>query len=80
MREDINKLRDDLLNLSASLKDVASDAVRERLATIRGRVDHITGDNRDYPDEPPNHIGMRPFFGAVLAFGAGLVIGRLLDR
>jgi hypothetical protein len=80
MKDDIDRLRSDLVNLSVSLRDVASDPVRARLVAINGQIDRIADADCDYVGEPPTYIGVRPFLGAVLAFGAGLLIGRLLDR
>src|ERR1700719_521202 len=84
VKDDLTKLRADIAQLSAALKDVTSETVRDQLASIRGRIDAAAGEARVHGrqtiDELTDHIEERPLASVLLAFGVGLLIGKLLDR
>jgi ElaB/YqjD/DUF883 family membrane-anchored ribosome-binding protein len=84
VKEDLAKLRADLANLSSSLKDVTSGAVHDQIAQIRTRIDGMTGEarqrSRETLDELAGRIEEKPLSSILIAFGVGLLIGRLLDR
>jgi ElaB/YqjD/DUF883 family membrane-anchored ribosome-binding protein len=84
VKDDLAKLRDDIANLSNALKDVTSDAVNDQIALIRTRIDGITGEAKQHGratlDELTARIEERPLASVLIAFGVGLVAGRLLDR
>ena len=84
VKDDLAKLRDDIANLSNALKDVTSDAVKrpDRADPHPHRRHH-----RRSQAARPRHAGRadranrRAAAASVLiAFGVGLVAGRLLDR
>jgi ElaB/YqjD/DUF883 family membrane-anchored ribosome-binding protein len=84
VKDDLAKLRSDISQLSATLKDLTSDTVRQQIETIRTRVDSITGEarqqGREVLDDLTDRIEEKPLASVLIAFGAGLLIGRLLDR
>jgi ElaB/YqjD/DUF883 family membrane-anchored ribosome-binding protein len=84
LKDDLVKLRDDIANLSGSLKDATSDTLRERVGAIRGRIDEITSDaraqSRRAVDELADQIEERPLSSVLIAFGVGVLLGRLFDR
>ncbi len=84
VKDDLTKLRADIATLSGALKDVTSETVHEQLETIRGRVDALSGEararGRETLDELTGRIEERPLASVLVAFGAGLLIGRLLDK
>jgi ElaB/YqjD/DUF883 family membrane-anchored ribosome-binding protein len=84
VKDDLTKLRNDIADLSAALKDVTSEAVRDQIGVIRGRIDQLTGDaklqGRQTLDTVTDHIEERPLASVLIAFGVGMLIGRLLDR
>jgi ElaB/YqjD/DUF883 family membrane-anchored ribosome-binding protein len=84
VKDDIGKLRADIANLSASLSDATSDTVREQLSSIRGRIDQAASDARDHGREVlgdlADHIEERPLTSILMAFGIGLLVGKLFDR
>jgi ElaB/YqjD/DUF883 family membrane-anchored ribosome-binding protein len=84
VKEDLAKLRADISNLSNALKDVTSDAVHDQIAMIRARIDTLTGEAKQHSrrtlDEVTDKIEERPLASVLVAFGVGLLIGRLLDR
>jgi ElaB/YqjD/DUF883 family membrane-anchored ribosome-binding protein len=84
VKDDLSKLRSDISHLSAALKDTTSAGVREQIETIRSRIDRITDEARDHGrqtlDELTDHIEERPLASMLIAFGVGVLLGRLLDR
>jgi ElaB/YqjD/DUF883 family membrane-anchored ribosome-binding protein len=84
VKDDLAKLRADIANLSNALKDVTSDAVNDQIALIRTRLDAITGEAKQHGratlDDLTDRIEERPLASVLIAFGIGLLAGRLLDR
>jgi ElaB/YqjD/DUF883 family membrane-anchored ribosome-binding protein len=84
VKDDLTKLRNDIADLSAALKDVTSEAVRDQIGVIRDRIDQLTGEakvhGRQTLDTVTDHIEERPLASVLIAFGVGMLIGRLLDR
>jgi len=84
VKEDLVKLREDIAKLSGALKDVTSETVHDRVNDLRGRIDSITGDAKQHGrqalEDLTNRIEERPLASVLVAFGVGLLFGRLLDR
>jgi ElaB/YqjD/DUF883 family membrane-anchored ribosome-binding protein len=84
IKDDLVKLREDIAKLTASFKDVTSETVRDRVGALRGRIDEIAGDaraqGRHAMDELADHIEERPLTSVLIAFGVGVLLGRLFDR
>ncbi len=84
IREDLAKLRADLASLGVTLKDATSGTVTDQIAQIRARIDDLTDEaqqrGRAKLDELTDQIEQKPLTSMLVAFGAGLLIGRLLDR
>lgn len=84
VKDDLAKLREDIAHLSATLRDTTSETVRDQISSIRGRLDGITDEALDHGrhtlDELTEHIEERPLTSILLAFGIGVLIGKLLDR
>ncbi len=84
VKDDLVKLRGDVANLSAALKDTTSETVREQIELIRDRIDRLSGEartqGRQALDDLADHIEDRPLSSVLIAFGVGILLGRLLDR
>jgi ElaB/YqjD/DUF883 family membrane-anchored ribosome-binding protein len=84
VKDDLAKLRSDIANLSAALKDLTSETVQERLDSLRGGIDRLTDDakvqSREILDDLTDHIEEKPLTSILIAFGVGILLGRLLDR
>jgi len=84
VKDDLAKLRTDIANLSAALKDLTSDTVHEQIDSLKGRIDHIAHDAKDRGrqamDDLADHIEERPVSSVLIAFGVGILLGRLFDR
>lgn len=84
VKDDLAKLRGDIANLSSALKELTTETVHERIDTLRGGIDRLTEDarvqSRQKLDELTDHIEEKPLASVLIAFGVGILIGRLLDR
>jgi ElaB/YqjD/DUF883 family membrane-anchored ribosome-binding protein len=84
VKDDLVKLRADIANLSAALKELTSETVHEQVDSLKGRIDHLTSDaklrGRQTLDDLADQIEERPVSSVLIAFGVGILIGRLLDR
>lgn len=84
VKEDLAKLRNDILTLSNALKDVTSETVHDQIGQIRSRIDSLTGEaqqhGRQTLDDLTDRIEEKPLTSVLIAFGVGLLFGRLLDR
>jgi len=84
LKDDLAKLRADVAALSAAVRDTASDTVQEQIDAIRDRISHLASDAREESqqrlDDLAGQIEERPLTSVLLAFGVGLLIGKLFDR
>lgn len=84
VRDDLTKLSNDIANLAASLKDGATDTAREQLAAARERFEQLTEEARTRGEEQLESLAAtieeRPLTSVLIAFGVGIILGRLLDR
>lgn len=84
LKDDLAKLRADVASLSATLRDITSDTVHEQVDAIRGRINNLTdsakAEGQQRLDDLTDQIEERPLTSVLIAFGAGLLIGKLFDR
>lgn len=84
VKDDLAKLRADIANLSAALKELTSDTVHDQIDSLRGRIDRMTHDAKDQGrqalDDLADRIEQRPVSSVLIAFGVGVLLGRLFDR
>jgi ElaB/YqjD/DUF883 family membrane-anchored ribosome-binding protein len=84
VKDDLAKLRADITNLSAAIKELTSDAVHDQIDSLKGRFDRLTDDaknqGRQALDDLADHIEERPVSSVLIAFGVGILLGRLFDR
>jgi ElaB/YqjD/DUF883 family membrane-anchored ribosome-binding protein len=84
VKDDLAKLRADITNLSAAIKELTSDRLHEQIDSLKGRIDRVTHDAKDQGrqalDDLADHIEERPVSSVLIAFGAGILLGRLFDR
>ena len=84
VRDDLTKLSNDIASLAASLKDGATESAREQLAAARDRFDRLTEQARSRGEEQLDKLAAtieeRPLTSVLVAFGVGLILGRLFDR
>ena len=84
IKDDLVKLRDDIAKLTSVLKETTSETVRDRVGMLRGRIDEIADDARTHSrqamDDLADHIEERPLTSVLVAFGVGVLLGKLFDR
>ena len=84
VKDDLVKLRADIASLTHALKDASSETVQERLASVRERVSAFSDDAKskglESIDDLVKHVEEKPLSSILIAFGVGLLAGRLLDR
>lgn len=84
VKDDLAKLRADVANLSAALKGLTSETVHDQIDSLKGRIDRMTHDAKDQGrqalDDLADHIEERPVSSVLIAFGVGILLGRLFDR
>jgi len=84
VKDDLAKLRADIASLSAALKELTAETVHDQIDSLKGRIDHLTSDaklrSRQTLDDLADHIEERPVSSVLIAFGVGILIGRLFDR
>lgn len=84
VKDDLAKLRSDIANLSNALKELTSETVHDRFDSLRGGIDRLTDDaklqSREMMDDLTAHIEERPLTSVLIAFGVGVLLGRLFDR
>jgi len=95
LRGDLGKIRDDIAALTRSLSDAAAaeakaggarlnQAAHAAAQTAKERAQHFADTARTQGEEGiaalEQRIEQNPFTSVLVAFGVGLVIGKLLDR
>lgn len=91
LRADLGKIRDDIASLTRSLGEAATAEAKaggERLSeaahAARDRAQRFAESARAQGEEGiaavERRIEQNPFSSVLIAFGVGLVIGKLLDR
>lgn len=91
LRDDLNALRSDIASLAATVKELmvskardAGAAAGENLDELRDRVEQLAEQakerGRAASEKLQRQVEERPLTSLLVAFAAGLVISRLLDR
>jgi ElaB/YqjD/DUF883 family membrane-anchored ribosome-binding protein len=80
VKEELAALRKDLAALTESYKKTARDEADGLAARARTGAEQVGAKAREGVSAISEQIEERPLTSALVAFAAGLVIGRLLDR
>jgi len=84
LKEDLAGLRKDMQALVKTVSDDARSRGRETVNKARAEAgryaDEALSRGRDGMAAIESHIEERPFTSVLMAFGIGLVIGKILDR
>ncbi|MGF1610967.1 MAG: hypothetical protein ACFCUQ_16305 [Kiloniellales bacterium] len=87
IEDDLSQLREDLAALARDVKDLAAQradaeqaAMKERLETLRAKGKDAAAKAGEGIDAVEDQIARHPFSSVLVAFGAGLILGRLLNR
>jgi ElaB/YqjD/DUF883 family membrane-anchored ribosome-binding protein len=95
LKAGVDNLRNEISSLVGSLGDAATDEIRTRGRRARAAVGRVTDRAGKVWDDATNdasrrgregaaavehQIEQRPFISILLAFGVGMVIGKLINR
>lgn len=80
VKEDLAALRKDIAALTETYKDTARAEVEGLAARARAGADQVSAKAREGVSAVSGQIEERPLTSALVAFAAGLALGRLLDR
>ncbi len=72
LRADLGRLKDDLRSMGGSLADDARNRARSAKDAAADKLDGSVG-------AVQNQIEDRPFTSVLIAFGVGMLLGKLLD-
>jgi ElaB/YqjD/DUF883 family membrane-anchored ribosome-binding protein len=84
VKEDLGKLRSDITSLTDAFQSVASEKVRDKWNGAHEKFDPWTEKaryrGRESLEDLAEEIEERPLTSIFLAFGVGVLLGRLFDR
>jgi len=80
LKEDLSAVRADLASLTESLSAMAKAQGHEGVEALQGAAKQAQAQARNTADSVGQHIAERPLSSVLVAFGVGLLLGRLLNR
>ena len=80
LRKDIAALRDDFAATARDAVRAASSGKAQLGETVRHTADDIAEKGSDIASSIGRHIEERPLASVAVAFGAGFLLGKLLER
>ena len=84
VKDDLSKLRSDISSLKDAFQTLASDKVRTKLNGAQEKLDKWTETaryrGRESLEDLAEEIEDRPLTSIFMAFGVGVLLGRLFDR
>jgi ElaB/YqjD/DUF883 family membrane-anchored ribosome-binding protein len=80
LQDELAQLRDDMSALMKTVSRVADNGQREGIAKIKQAGTAATGQARQGIDTAEKTITQNPLISVLVAFGTGLLIGKLVKR
>lgn len=80
VRADLEQLRDDMAAMMKTVSRMANNSQREGLERIKHAGTIAADQARQSVDVAEQNIVQHPFTSVLIAFGAGLAIGKLINR
>jgi len=80
LKKDMEQLKRDLSTLSDSVKQSASQRAQAGVDSARGTYDDLKRQADRQAQDLGSEIEARPFASIFVAFGVGLVLGKLVGR
>jgi ElaB/YqjD/DUF883 family membrane-anchored ribosome-binding protein len=84
VREDLTKLRSDIAAIKNTLQEVATEKVRARVNEAQQKFDKWSETaryrSRASLENFASEVEDRPLTSIMVAFGAGVILGRIFDR
>ena len=84
VKEDLNKLRSDIASIKNTLQEVATEKVRARVNDAQQKFDKWSETaryrSRASLENFAAEVEDRPLTSILVAFGLGVILGRIFDR
>ena len=84
VKDDLSKLRTDISSLTEAFQSTATDRFRRQWTGAQDKFDKISNQarsqGREKLEDLAEEIEGRPLTSVFVAFGIGILLGRLLDR
>lgn len=80
LREDLDAVRADIARLAESLKTATGDTARAGVGAARLGAERARVQADEWASELGRRIEERPYGSVLVAFGVGLLLGKLFDR
>lgn len=80
LREDLDRLREDIAALSGTLRQMVGEAGEDGAAAIKEKVDRARARVEAGSDALERSIVQRPLVSMLIALAVGMVIGKLFER
>ncbi len=80
LQEQLNALRSDFAEITKTVKGLSSAYAREGQDRLRDTANRAQAQFKDSLGEVQGEIERHPFSSLAVAFGVGLIIGKILDR
>ncbi len=80
LKADLEQLKRDMAALTDTLKGMAAERGHQGADALKGAAAATEEQAKAAIQSVENHISERPFASVLVAFGAGLLLGRLLGR
>lgn len=80
LQAQLDTLREDFSELTKTMKTMSTDYAREGQQKVRDGAQQAKAQAAQGLDQAKQEVEARPYTSMAVAFGVGLVVGKLLDR
>lgn len=80
LQEQLDTLRKDFADVTSTLKEMSSSYAKQGQARVKDAAGEAQKQVRDSLDRAQSEVEQRPFSSMAVAFGVGLLLGKILDR
>lgn len=80
LQKQLNALREDFSGLTKTLKEMSSAYAEQGQARVKDAADKVQQTARDSYGRVQHEVEAHPMSSVAIAFGVGLVLGKILDR
>lgn len=80
LQEQLNALRKDFSDLASTMKNMTAEYAKEGQDKLKDTADKVQRQATDSFNKAQGEVEAHPYTSMAVAFGIGLVIGKILDR
>lgn len=80
LQEQVSALRKDFGDITETLKTLTSDYAKESQARVKNSAEQAQKHAQQSLTRAQQEVEARPYTSMAVAFGVGMVIGKILDR